>query len=164
MQLEEFFDYKNKFMEHVLTNDKIVQLINEEIPFEEAEKLAYTQVFPFQYIPETVHDGSTFVCFDVDVQKAPNKTYLLPTMFVWVFAHRSRLRLPEGGVRTDALCSEICKQINGSKEYGLGELNLFCVKRYAPATDYQGKVMTFYATDFNRFHNPNQYIPTNRKA
>jgi hypothetical protein len=164
VQLQEFFDYKNKLMEHLLTNKDIVHLINDEIKFEDAQQLAYKQVFPCEYIPETLHDGSTFVCFDVDVQRAPNKTYLLPTIYVWVFAHRSRLRLPEGGVRTDALCHEICKQINGSKEYGLGELDLFCVKRFAPATDYQGKVMTFYAKDFNRLHNPNQYIPTNRKA
>ena len=121
MQLQEFFDYKNKLMEHLLTNEKIVHLLNEDIPMEEAYKLAYTQILPFEFVYETVHNGQTFICFDVDVQKAPNKTFLLPTIYVWVFAHSSRLRLPEGGVRTDALCHEICKQINGSREYGLGE-------------------------------------------
>lgn len=163
MQLEEFYDYKNTLMRQILTNKELVHLINEEIKFEDAYQLAYKQVYPAEYIYETVYNGSTFICFDVDVQSAPTKTFLLPTLHVWVFVHRSRLRLPEGGVRTDKICSEICKMINGSKEYGLGELNLFAVKRFAPMTDYNGKCMTFYAKDFNRVYDPHKYIPSNRK-
>lgn len=164
MQLEDFYDYKNKLMKDLLTNKTIVRLLNEDIKFEDAYKLAYEQVYPAEYIYETVYNGSTFICFDVDVQSAPSKTFLLPTLYIWVFVHRSRLRLPEGGVRTDKICSEICKTINGSKEYGLGELNLYSVKRFAPMTDYNGKCMTFYAKEFNRVYDPNKYIPSNRKA
>jgi hypothetical protein len=164
MQLEEFFDYKNQLMGDILTNEEIVRLINEEVPISEAGSLAYTQVFPCEYVPETVQDGKTFICFDVDVQRSADKTFLYPTIFVWVFTHRSKLRLPEGGLRTDALCSKICKAINGSRQYGLGELNLYAVKRFAPMTDYQGKVMTFYAKDFNRQYDGNKYTPANRKG
>lgn len=46
MQLEEFFDYKNKLMEHLLTSETIVNLLNEDVSLENAEELAYTQVFP----------------------------------------------------------------------------------------------------------------------
>lgn len=165
MQLEEFFDYKNQLMEDLLTNETIVKLVNEQITLDKAAELAYCNVFPCEYVPETVQDGKTFICFDVDIQEVVNKTYLLPTLYVWVFTHRSRLRLPEGGgVRTDKICSEICRTINGSRKYGLGELNLYSVKRFAPMTDYQGKVMTFYAKDFNRFYDPNKYTPSNRKS
>ena len=125
--------------------------------------LAYTQVFPCEYVPDTVQEGKTYICFDVDVQRAVDKTFLSPTLFVWVFTHRSKLRLPEGGVRTDKLCSEICKAINGSRKYGLGELNLYSVKRFAPMTDFQGKVLTFYAKDFNRVYDGKKYTPENRK-
>lgn len=163
MQLEEFFDYKNQLMGDILTNETLVRLINEDVPIDDAGSLAYTQVFPCEYVPETVQDGKTFICFDVDVQRSADKTFLFPTIFVWVFTHRSKLRLPEGGLRTDAMCSEICKTINGSRQYGLGELNLYSVKRFAPMTDYQGKVMTFYAKDFNRQYDGTKYTPANRK-
>lgn len=164
MQLQDFYDYKNKLMEDILTNEDIVHLINEDVKMEDAYQLAYKQVFPAEFIPETLHDGSTFVCFDVDIQIAPNKTFLCPTLFVWVFVHRSKLRLPDGGgVRTDKLCSEICKAINGSREYGLGELNLYSSKRFAPVTDYNGKCMVFHAKEFNRMYDPNKYTPSNRK-
>ena len=165
MQLQVFFDYKNQLMEDLLTNEAIVQLLNENISVDDAAKLAYLNVFPCEYVPETVQDGKTFICFDVDIQQTVNKTYLLPTLNVWVFTHRSKLRLPDGGgIRTDRLCSEICKAINGSRKYGLGKLDLYSVKRFAPMTDYQGKEMIFYAKDFNRPYEPNKYTSNNRKS
>ncbi len=164
MQLQDFFDYKNKLMEDLLTNETIVNLIDEDVRFEDAKSLAYNNVFPYEFVPETVQDGKTLICFDVDIQRVPNKTFLYPTLFVWVFTHKSLLRLPNGGgVRTDRLCHEICKQINGSREYGLGELNLYSVKRFAPMTDFQGKVITFEMKEFNKQYDGNKYTPANRK-
>lgn len=164
MQLQELFDYKNKLMEDLLTNKDIVSLVNDNVSIENASSLAYKQIFPCEYVPETVQDGATYICFDVDIQQSFNKTFLSPILYVWVFAHRSRLRLPEGGVRTDKICAKICETINGSRYYGLGELNLEAVKRFAPMTDYQGKVMIFYAKDFNRQFNGMKPTPSNRKV
>ncbi len=165
MQLEDFYDYKNQLMGDIITNEAIVRLIDDNISVEDAASLIYSQVFPYEYVDETVQEGKTFVCFDVDVQKSQGSTYLFPIIYVWVFTHKSLLRLPNGGgVRTDRLVSEIAKAINGSRQYGLGELDLYAVKRYAPMTDFQGKVMTFYAKEFNRQYNKDKYTPSNRKA
>ena len=162
-QLDELFDYKNQLMEDLLTHKDIVALIDDTVELKNAKKLVYKQVFPYEYVPDTVEEGKTFICCDVDIQKTVNQTFLLPTLYVWVFTHKSKLRLPEGGVRTDKLCSKIAGAINGSREYGLGELDLYSVKRFAPMTDFQGKIMTFTAKDFNRLHNPYRPIPSNRK-
>lgn len=164
MHLEEFFNYKNQLMGDLLSNETIVKLINEDASLEDAAKLAYSQVFPCEYVPDTAEKGYTYICMDVDIQRAINKTYLSPTLYVWVFAHRSRLRLPDGGVRTDKLCNEICKAINGSPNYGLGRLILNSVRRFAPMTDYQGKCMAFSASDFNRPYDGTKPIPSNRKT
>lgn len=163
MQLSEFFDYKNKLMEDLLTNSEIVKLLDDSVELKNAKQLAYTHVFPYEYIPDTVEEAKTFICFDVDVQESINKTFLLPTLYIWVFSHKSRLRLLEGGVQTDKLVSEIAKAINGSRFYGLGELDLYSVKRFTPVTDYQGKVMTFHAKEFNRLSPNNKPVPSNRK-
>ena len=163
MQLSEFFDYKNKLMEDLLTNPEVVKLLDDSVEMRNASSLAYTHVFPYEYIPDTVEHAKTFICFDVDVQESINKTFLLPTLYIWVFSHKSKLRLREGGVQTDKLVSEIAKAINGSHEYGLGELELYSVKRFAPVTDYQGKVMTFHAKEFNRPAPNNKPVPSNRK-
>ena len=164
MQLDEFYTYKNKLMKDLLTTPEIVHLIDENISMDDAYKLAYTKVFPAEFIPETVDDGQTIVLFDVDIRKSETKTYLMPTLFIWVMAHKSKLRLDGGGVRTDALCSEIAKKLNGSMCYGLGELDLYSVQRFAPMTDYNGKVMAFRMLEVSKTFNPNKYIPSNRKA
>lgn len=164
MQLEEFFDYKNQLMGDLLTNESIVHLLCDEgKTTDDPQELVYTQVHPYEYIPDTTEHGHTFICCDVDIQRAMNKTFLLPVLYIWVFTHRSKIRLPEGGVRVDRLVSEIAKAINGSRNYGLGELDLYSVKRFAPITDYQGKIMTFQAKDFNRILPTGQPVPTNRK-
>ena len=150
-------------MKDLLTNESIVSLIQRDTTVENAESLAYTQVFPYEYLPETVDKGQTFICFDVDISGVGNKPILTPVIYIWVFSHKSNLRLPEGGVRPDKICSEICKVINGSRFYGLGELNLYSVKRFAPMTDYQGKLMTFNAKEFNRTYDGSKPIPANRK-
>lgn len=164
MQLEEFYDYKNRLVQDLLTNQQIVHLLGDDIGDQaDVKNLVYTQVFPFEYIPDTVEHGRTFICCDVDVQRSVNKTFLLPVIYIWVFSHKSKLRMLEGGVRVDKLVSEIAKTINGSRYYGLGELDLYSVKRFAPITDYQGKVMTFQATEFNRLSPNKKPIPSNRK-
>lgn len=164
MQLDEFFDYKNQLAEDLLTNETIVRLLSDDCKtIDRPERLMYEQVFPYEYIPETVEHGQTFICCDVDIQRSSNKTFLQPALYVWVFTHKSKLRLPGGGVRTDRLAAEIAKSLNGSRNYGLGELDLYSVKRFAPITDYQGKVMLFQATDFNRFTPSGKPVPSNRR-
>lgn len=164
MYLDEFFDYKNQLMNDLLTNEKIVKLLSDDgEKIANPEELMYTQVFPYEYVPETVEHGQTFICSDVDITRSLNKTYLLPTMYIWVFTHKSKMRLPGGGVRVDMLSAEIARAINGSRYYGLGELNFYSSKRFAPIVDYQGKVLTFDAKDFNRLAPTGKPIPANRK-
>lgn len=165
MKLEEFYDYKNRLMEDILTNEEIVQLLTDKEDFQEdPTTLAYKQVFPYEYIPQTVEHGQTFICFDVDIQKSMSNGLLYdPTIYVWVFTHRSLLRLPQGGVRTDRICAKIADAIDGSRFYGLGELELYAAKRFAPVSDYQGKVLTFNAKDVKRTNPTGKKVPANRK-
>lgn len=165
MQLDEFFYYKNQLMNDLLTNEQIVRLLSDDCEtLSEPGKLAYVQVFPYEYVPDTITHGQTFICYDVDIQRAPSKTFLTPTLYIWVFTHKSKMRLPEGGVRVDKLCSEIAKTINGSRYYGLGELDLSSTRRFAPIADYQGKMLTFHTIDFNRFSPSGRSAPSNRRS
>lgn len=151
MQLNEFFNYKNQLMKDICSDRKIVELITDETTNSLPNfDLRYTKVFPYEFIPETVEDGSTFVCFDVDIDSVESKTVYSALLYVWVFTHKSKMRLSKGGVRTDELSAAIDKKLNGSRMYGLGELDLKAVERFSPITDYQGRVLVYSATDFNR--------------
>ena len=164
MKLDELFDYKNQLMMDLATNEEIVKLLDDSNEMvENPNELIYKRIFPYEYVPEIVEEGHSFICFDVDIQSSLNKTYYLPTLYVWVFTHKNKLRLEEGGVRPDKICSAICEAINGSRYYGLGELDLSSVKRFSPMQDYQGKVMTFQTIDFNRSAPSGKPVPSNRK-
>lgn len=163
MSLEAFYRYKNRLMEAFVMNERIVELLSDKVEFRDAKQLIYRQVFPYEYVPETVEYGQTFICVDVDIQKVNSNLTMQPTIYVWVFTHKSLLRLPEGGVRTDAICSEIDAALNGSRLFGMGELSLSYCKRFAPITDYQGKVMRFDATELNHSPDIRHRIPGNRK-
>lgn len=90
MQLEEFFDYKNQLMNDLLTNEEIVRLLADDCkPVNDVQDLVYKQVFPYEYIPETIEHGQTFICCDVDIQKSVNKTFLIPVLYIWVLATRA---------------------------------------------------------------------------
>ena len=166
MLLDELFDYKNELMKTICCNPKIVHLLtdSEDAPCPNYD-LSYTQVFPYEYLPETVDHGQTFICFDVDIQEVYNKTLYNPVIYVWVFTHKSKLRLPEGGVRIDQLAVEINKELSGSRTFGLGELELAATDRFVPILDYLGRCLVYTAKDFNRpsNHRPYKNPPANRK-
>lgn len=165
MQLDEIYDYKNQLMEDLLTNKRIVRLLTDDKNIcGHPERLVCSQVFPYEYVPDTIVHGQTFICCDVDIEGVDSKTFLRPILYIWVFTHKSKMLLPEGGVRVDKLCSEIAKKINGSRYYGLGELGLSSARRFAPIADYQGKVLTFRTKDFNRLSPSGRSAPSNRRG
>ena len=162
MMLEEFFDYKNQLMKDICSNEKIVKLITDKTqPTIPDFNLPYSQVYPYEFVPETIDHGQTFICFDVDIAQVLDKTFYVPVLYVWVFTHKSKIQLPEGGIRTDKLAAETDAILNGSRYFGLGELDLKNVGRFSPITDYQGRVLTYHAKDFNR--SGSKQPPSNRK-
>ena len=168
MHLEEFFDYKNKLMKDICQSESIVRILK-HIPDDQevvlpATDLIYTQLYPYEFVPETVDKAKTFICFDVDILTVPNQTYYCPALYIWVFTHKSNMRSDGGGITVDNVCGEIDKILNGNRTYSLGTLDLYSVHRFSPANDYLGRVLTYSATDFNRDGRYKHPLPMNRKA
>ena len=165
MNLEELYDYKNLLMKQICTNEKIVKLVTNnpdaKVP---SHDLPYTQVYPYEFVPETVDEGRTYICFDLDVTNVVNKTYYEPVLYIWIFTHKSLLRMKDGGgCLLDKLCLEVNEMLNGSRYYGLGTLDLRSLRRFAPITDYLGRLLIYEALDFNRNNGGNINLPANRK-
>lgn len=162
MNLDELFDYKNRLMKEICTNEDIVHLVTNKADSAVPNMtLPYSQVFPYEFVPETVDNGQTFICFDVDISYVYNKTMCAPVLYIWVFTHKDNLRLPEGGVRIDKIAVKLDEMLNGSRFYGLGTLDLSSVERFVPITDYLGRVLTYSAAEWNRYGT--KMLPINRK-
>ena len=166
MLLDELFDYKNELMKTICNNAEIIHLVtdSEDAPCPNYD-LPYKQIFPYEYVPDTVDHGKTFICFDVDIQEVYSKTTYNPVIYIWIFTHTSKLQLPEGGVRIDKIAVEINKELSGSRTFGLGELELRLTDRFVPINDYLGRVLVYSAKDFNRpsSRRPYKNPPANRK-
>jgi len=163
MDLVEFYDYKNLLMKDLCCNENVVKLVtgNDAAPVPN-HKLPYTQIFPYEYVDATVDEAKTYICFDVDIVSVPNKTYYIPVLYIWIFTHKSLLRMPNGTLLLDRLSAEINLMLNGSRYFGLGELKLDSVNRFYPIHDYSGRALVYYARDWNRL-TANKSIPSNRK-
>lgn len=165
MLLDDLYDYKNQLMRDFCENEEIVRLVTKssDAPVPNYD-LPYRQIFPYEYIPETVDDAKSFICFDVDVTYVSNKTIYIPVIYVWVFTHTSNLRMPDGsGIRIDRLASAVDHVLNGSRIYGMGELELNTVSRFAPIQSYLGRVLAYTAKEWNRTAANRKATPRNRK-
>lgn len=163
MHLEELFDYKNKLMEDLCKNPRIVQMVTgDETPLLPAHDLAYARFFPYEHIPKTASEAGVYICFEVTARKVPNKTFYYPVIYIWIAAHESKMRPEWGGVLTDQIAIEIDRMLNGNREYGQGELELSAVDTFVPTTDYLGRSLAYATRDFNR-GNGRHPIPENRK-
>lgn len=51
MYLDELFYYKNKLMEDLVTNDRIIKLLQDEAdPNKKPEDYIYTQLYPYELV------------------------------------------------------------------------------------------------------------------
>lgn len=163
MQLEELFDYKNLLMKELCSNEAIVRLLSQQDdPQVPNYDLPYTQIYPFEYVPETEDKGRSFICFEVDIHKVENKTFYIPVIYVWVIVHKGSLRTKDKRLRLDELTVEVNKILNGSRYFGLGAVELDSTEGFHPTVDYLGRVLVYYAADFNQ-PSGRRKMPANRK-
>lgn len=164
MQLEELFDYKNLLMKELCSNAEIVKLLTGDddsaVPNFD---LPYSQVYPFEYVPETEDRGRSFICFDVEIAQVYNKTFYVPVIYIWVLVHKGGLRTNDKRLRLDEIAKEVDKMLNGSRYYGLGALELDSTDGFHPTTDYLGRVLIYTARDFNQ-PSGRKKMPANRKV
>ena len=163
MNLNEFFEYKNYLMKLLCSDEAVVRLMTGSTEAEVPNHvLPYTQIFPFEFVPDTADDATTFICFDVDIVDVRSRTYYNPVLYIWIFTHASKLHMEQGGVLTDQICVAINNILNGNRLFGLGKLSLKSVSRFVPIQDYQGRCMVFTATDFNKPYTRGS-VPSNRR-
>ena len=149
MYLEELSKYKIEIMKRLCLSKEIQSLILFSESENQGKEMMYKNIFPYAFIPDTVTDASTFICFDLEIQRVQNRTFKDINMLFWIFTHQSLMRT-ENGIRTDIIANEVDKILNGNKNFGLGTSELKKVLRINPAKDYHGRSLIYKTVDFNR--------------
>lgn len=149
MYLDELSKYKIEIMKRLCLESKIQNLILLSESQINGREMMYKNIFPYAFIPDTITNASTFICFDLEVERVQNRTFKDINILFWTFTHQTLMRTSEG-IRTDILASEIDKIINGNRNLGLGTVELKKVLRVNPAKDYHGRSLIYRSVDFNR--------------
>ena len=149
MYLEELSKYKIEIMKRLCLSEKIQSLILLSKSQNSGREMMYKNIFPYAFVPDTVTNAGTFICFDLEVQRVENRTFKDINILFWIFTHQSLMRA-DGGIRTDLIASEVDKILNGNRDLGLGTVELKKVLRVNPAKDYHGRSLVYRSVDFNR--------------
>ena len=91
----------------------------------------------------------TYLCFDVAAPRIIDRAFSDFRIYFWIISHERAMRTPKGLV-TDLLSCEVDKLMNGSREFGLGRVELMGWDRFTPADDFHGRSLTYRTVDFNR--------------
>lgn len=151
--LSEITIYKSKLMKTMLSDKKIVALLtnsDEESTLVPNTTLAYTQVFPYDFIPEPSTEQTSFICFDIDVPRTQTCAVKDVYIYIYIFTHKDLMRVQGEGIRTDLIASRVDYIINGDTSYGFGKVELQSLSRISPVSDFQGRILKYYVQDFNR--------------
>lgn len=150
--LEEFTTYKQTLMEAICTSNSVVDLLRLETddPNMTGRDMRYVRIFPYNYVPLTTENATTYVCFSVTAPYVKDDLITELQLTIFVFTHQDIMRT-DSGMRTDLLISEIDKLINGSTKYGFGKVSLKTVDiLQVPCRGYSGLYSVYSVKDFNK--------------
>lgn len=149
--LDELFLYKQKLFELLCGDEKIVRLLLDREDVEVPNRdLPMKLVLPYNYVPEAATHGSTYICFDIEIPRVENNTYLDPAIYVWAFCHQSKMVVEGGGgTRPDQLALRINRVLLKSSAFGATPLQLASVSSVSPIKGFWGKLLQYRTVAFN---------------
>lgn len=151
--LKDMGAYKNKLLSAFINSGEICQLLLDRPQYTaaDAEKLIYSQIFPYLYSDEAQTENLTFLCVEVDVSGIPTNTVKDMKLTVWAYCHKDSMKYSQDGylgTRVDILSDMVERQLRGLNAFGIGKLQLESVTHFSPGDKYYGKQLVYHLPDF----------------
>lgn len=144
-------EWKNKALSMILGEDEILSLF--EKSDEQLENIVYSNIFPYGYIPETQEQADLYMTLEVSIPKIVFRhIWEYPQLKIKLICHQSRMKLKKAGVsatRIDYLSQLIDKLLNGSSDWGYGNLILVSNVEYNLSATYKVREMIFQGQDLS---------------
>lgn len=147
---------KNKIIRKLIRNEDIIRAIgSHNIDQSTPEKYIGTHIFNYHQNPFTLDTVETFLTIQVHIpyNLDKNKTFVKPTVEIWIISHQRNMVVTEipkvTSNRNDYLSELIDDCLNGSNEFGIGELKLESNLEGSFQTDYLYRKMVFSCADLN---------------
>lgn len=143
----ELYEYKRKVVEKLLDDNEIVEGLNaQEL---EPSELMYRNIFPFGVISDTELDAKCFITVEVTMPQVSTVNYFFKDVLlvINVVCHNDLMRTKYGIPRHDYLSAKICEILNGSTDFGYGEVELVSNTENAFSERHAGRTMRFQAKE-----------------
>lgn len=127
----------------------IIELIGQV--WNEDDPISYTNknFFSVEYIPATVQEAKTFVCFDMAGHLNKNRTYHDFTIWFFISCHTSAMNIATG-LRFDKIVSELEQIFNDKNVLGLGKGIFTDNVPYSANNNFRGRMLTYKIFDFSK--------------
>lgn len=151
-------EWKNIIMSELQNDDDIIVALdlNDD---EDEENLAYTRIFPYEFVPETQEVVKCYILVEIHISPQRNRYnnanfYDHPTIAFRVLAHQDdmRMSLPTlSAVRTDYIAELIDKKYNGRLGFGIGKLQLTSNVAGSLNDTYRYRDLVFESVDVSKY-------------
>ena len=155
--LDELIDYTSKIIAALSNSPEVVGLIVDKAPSEVTEAdmdNARNKMFDFDYIDETVQSAGAFIMVDADMVAAPTGTIKDLEVYVQIAVSKTYVKLSPTifkgmrGNRRDNLSRQIDLLLNGSRDFGIGKLQLVTARTVNVPSSFTSKMLTYRVPDF----------------
>lgn len=157
--IDELIDYNQLVVNRILSSQEVMAFIsnNPTINIDGPEMEEWEEhVIDHAWVDETVQEAGAFVTVDVDIPDVMNGTIKDMRVYVQVLVSKNYMKLSPSlfkgckGNRRDNIVRHIDLLINGSRDFGIGRLDLTNVRTVNVANKFAAKLMTYEVADFAR--------------
>lgn len=144
--------YKSRISGQLLDSPEICEvLLGKKYTEEQVENLLYSQVYPYLYVDDTQTEVLPYICFEVTIPNVPTHTIKNVQLTIWCYCHKKCMRYSKKGymgTRVDIMSDMVERQLGNSERFGIGKLELKYVNTFSPNSEYYGRQLVFYSSDF----------------
>ena len=155
--IDQLVDYNQLVVNKILSSQEVMALIsnkpNLNLDGDEAAEWE-EHVFDHAWVDETVQESGAFITVDVDIPAMNSGTIQEMRVYVQVLVSKTYMKLSPSlfkgikGNRRDNLVRQIDLLLSGSREFGIGRLDLANIRTVTTANKFAGKLLTYEVHDF----------------
>lgn len=149
-------DAKNKIIKKMIKDENIIAGIDPvNIDISNSEKLINKYIFNFNQNPNTINDVETFITVlaNINNRHFGNNRYVDCTIEIWIISHEDHMYadniVKSTENRNDYLARLIDKKFNGTREIGIGTLELTANIEGSIQQNWMYRRLIFEVTDIN---------------
>lgn len=157
--LDELINYPRKIIDKLCGVPQIISLLadNPNATIEDIEDSAgrLKYIFDYEYVNDTTEVVATFICVDV-LTEIKNSHIADMSIVIHIISHRDHMDIDKKvfkglqGNRRDNITRFVNEALSGSREFGIGRLELARIVKTSVPAKFTGRSLYYRIPSFNR--------------